>query len=257
MPIRPGCRPPPRAGCRRDIAAQDVKPRPDRKRILPGEDDWARQQARLENSIARQLLAKAEGTAVPAQLNVEVQASRYRRLTGSGEVQRLLAEARRHNRRARRSWIPPGTAWPQPRWSPIFAVWLIVQGENRESSLENCIAEFEHFWPTFPSCATIARSSSIASICVSRWAIPMRLPIPSCPSIRNCGKCCFARGWTTIAIFCCVTACSTTTTAGRISNGYFEFLSDYMEFCQPVGRGTSSHARAVGEGFRRQERRGA
>ena len=165
-------------------------------------------------------------------MNVEVQASRWRRITGSGEVQRLLAEARRHNRRAA-SWTPPGTAWPQPRWNPIFTAGCTCKARTASRRWRTVLPSSSVFWPTFPSRATHREVLiDCLNLCLE-VGNPHETPNPLVPIDPQLRKALFRKGLEHYREFL-LRYCMERDNFGRPDiGGYFENLSQYLECCQP------------------------
>jgi hypothetical protein len=130
------------------IAKSSRSPR-ERKPISLADDDWARQQARMEYDIACRLRDKALALN-PRPWSRDMMETWHWTVLTNPEARQWLTDARRHNRRA---------AQLDPTWEtvahaalePFFLYPHLLGGDNRLSSPEDRIDDDERFLAAFPN----------------------------------------------------------------------------------------------------------
>ena len=130
------------------VAEQASQPKAARRLPAGTEDDWARDQAKLEYAVACQLRDKAVAMN-PYRFPDKAMESWHWTLTDDSEARQLLIEARRHNRRAARL-DPTWETVAHAALEPYFRHQQLFGGDNRLSSPQSRIDDCERFLATFP-----------------------------------------------------------------------------------------------------------
>ncbi|MEI8373525.1 MAG: hypothetical protein WCJ35_11925 [Planctomycetota bacterium] len=130
------------------VAEQASQRKPTPREGTPADDEWSRKQARVEYARACQLRDKALALN-PRCFDVNAMESWHWMVLDDNEARQLLVEARRHNRRAAQL-DPTWEAVAHAALEPYFLHQRLVGGDNRLSSPESRIDDFERFLATFP-----------------------------------------------------------------------------------------------------------